>query len=158
VSSLFEERASLEQSYDEGVQGRFGNQIASIPELMARPNGFGPLRFRTFFPEDPHDVFINAFASYGWLGGFSYLVLILFTLVVGWKVALRRSPLQGHAIVIWSVLFVEILQGFQIDTDHWRHFWLMTGLIWGLFAACRPDAPPRSERSPTASVSQAAAA
>jgi len=36
-------------------------------------------------------------------------------------------------VAIWSTLFVEILQGFQIDTDHWRHFWLMLGLIWGLF-------------------------
>jgi len=32
---------------------------------------------------------------------------------------------------------VQILQGFQIDTDHWRHFWMMLGLIWGLFGLTR---------------------
>ena len=47
----------------------------------------------------------------------------------GWRVVFRRTPWQGHAIVLWSVLFVTILQGFQIDTDHWRHFYLMLGLI-----------------------------
>jgi O-antigen ligase len=140
IADMFESRASLEQSYDIGEQGRFGNQLNSIPMLMERPNGFGPLRFRFFFPEDPHNVYINAFASYGWLGGFSYLILIIFTLAIGWRVARARSPLQGHAIVIWSTLFVEILQGFQIDTDHWRHFWLMLGLIWGLFPVLRSSA------------------
>jgi O-antigen ligase len=142
LSDMLENRASFEQSYDLGEQGRFGNQLNSIPMLIERPNGFGPLRFRFFFPEDPHNVYINAFASYGWLGGFSYLTLIMFTLAIGWGVARARSPLQGHAIVIWSTLFVEILQGFQIDTDHWRHFWLMLGLIWGLLPVLRAPAIP----------------
>jgi hypothetical protein len=22
-----------------------------------------------------------------------------------------------------------------IDTDHWRHFWMMLGAMWGMFAA-----------------------
>jgi Ni,Fe-hydrogenase I large subunit len=35
------------------------------------------------------------------------------------------------------VLFVTILQGVQIDTDHWRHFYLMLGLVWGLAAQTR---------------------
>ena len=133
VRSLYEERASLQQDYDLGETGRFGNQLRSINELIERPNGFGPHRFRLHFPEDPHNVYVNAFASYGWLGGFSYLLLILATIFVGWRAIGTRLPVQLHAVAIWSTLFVEILQGFQIDTDHWRHFWLMLGLIWGLF-------------------------
>jgi O-antigen ligase len=146
VGAMFENRASLEQSYDLGEQGRFGNQLNSIPMLMERPNGFGPLRFRFFFPEDPHNVYVNAFASYGWLGGFSYLALIIFTLAIGWRIARADFALRGHAIVIWSTLFIEILQGLQIDTDHWRHFWLMVGLIWGLLPALR-RALPRPRRA-----------
>ena len=133
VRELYEARASLSQDYDLGETGRFGNQLRSINELVELPNGFGPLRFRLHFPEDPHDVYVNAFASYGWLGGFSYLLLILATMVVGWRTVVARLPVQAYAVAIWSTLFVEILQGFQIDTDHWRHFWLMLGLIWGLF-------------------------
>jgi hypothetical protein len=25
-----------------------------------------------------------------------------------------------------------------IDSDHWRHFWMMLGAMWGLFAAAQP--------------------
>lgn len=148
IRSVFEIRASLDQDYDQGVTGRFGSQLRSLPMLLDLPNGFGPLRFRFTFPEDPHNVYINGFASYGWLGGFAYLALTAATCVAGWRVVLRRSPWQAHAIVVWSVLFVTILQGFQIDTDHWRHFYLMLGLIWGMAALPAPaSARPPSRTS-----------
>ncbi|MET3892758.1 O-antigen ligase [Bosea sp. OAE506] len=152
IRSVFEVRASLVQEYDGGVTGRFGNQLRSIPLLLDEPNGFGPLRFRWLFPEDPHNVYINAFASYGWLGGFSWLALMAATCLVGWRLVFQRSARQGHVIVLWSVLFITILQGMQIDTDHWRHMYLMLGLVWGL--AALPVAPqaapqPRSLRTTT---------
>lgn len=137
VSKVFEVRASLEQSYDLGEQGRFGSQARSVSLLLERPNGFGPMQFRTHFPEDPHNVYVNAFASYGWLGGLAYFGLVVMTLFVGWRVALAPAPWRPVAVVIWSTLFVQILQGVQIDTDHWRHWYLMVGLVWGLLATGR---------------------
>lgn len=150
IRSVFEIRASLDQDYDQGVTGRFGSQLRSIPMLLELPNGFGPLRFRFTFPEDPHNVYINGFASYGWLGGFAYLALTAATCIAGWRAVFRRTPWQGHAIVLWSVLFITILQGMQIDTDHWRHFYLLLGLIWGLAALPSPVASgQRSLRTTT---------
>jgi hypothetical protein len=149
IRRVFEIRASLQQSYDLGVQGRFGNQLRSIPELLELPNGFGPLRFRFHFPEDPHNVYINAFASYGWIGGLSYIALVAMTLVAGWRLVFLRSPWRMHAIAIWSTFFVQILQGIQIDTDHWRHWYLMLGLVWGLVAACAARAPAAPDPSGT---------
>lgn len=135
IRAVFEVRASLDQDYDQGVTGRFGNQLRAIPMLLDDPNGFGPLRFRWLFQQaDPHNVYVNAFASYGWLGGIAWLSLMVATCYVGWRLVFRRGPLQQHAIAIWSVLFVLILQGLQIDTDHWRHLYLMLGLVWGLAA------------------------
>lgn len=134
IREVFNERASLSQSYDLGVQGRFGNQFRSIGMLLEMPNGMGPLRFRWSFPEDPHNTYINAFASYGWLGGFTYIALVVVTMIVGWSVVFRRTETQPYAIAIWSVLFITLLQGAQIDIDHWRHVYLMLGLIWGLRA------------------------
>ena len=140
IRDVFEIRASLSQDYDLGEFGRFGAQMRAIPMLLERPNGFGPLQFRyLFFGEDPHNVFINAFASYGWLGGLAYCGVIVMTLYVGWWLVFRRNALQPHAIVLWSCLFVQILQGFQIDTDHWRHFWMLMGCVWGLAAAARRE-------------------
>lgn len=137
VRSMFEMRASLNQSYDVGPTGRFGSQIRSIPYLFEHPNGYGPRQFRYHWPEDPHNVYINAFASYGWIGGVSYVALILATVAVGFATVATRFSLQPLAIAVWSVLFVQILQGFTIDTDHWRHFWMLLGLIWGLYAYAR---------------------
>lgn len=134
IREVFLVRASLQQDYDLGVQGRFGNQLRSIPLLLDMPNGMGPLRFRTYFPEDPHNTFINAFASYGWLGGFAFIGLFGATMLAGWQLVFRRTATQPYAIAIWSVLFVTLLQGIQIDIDHWRHVYLMLGLIWGLRA------------------------
>lgn len=144
IRAVFEVRASLDQSYDQGVTGRFGNQLRSIPLLLEAPNGFGPLRFRWIFPEDPHNVYINAFASYGWLGGIAWLGLTAATCYAGWRLVFRRAPWQNHAIVLWSVLFVTILQGLQIDSDHWRHLYLMLGLVWGLAALPVPAAAARA--------------
>lgn len=144
IRAVFEVRASLDQDYDQGVTGRFGNQLRAIPMLLDDPNGFGPLRFRWIFNHaDPHNVYVNAFASYGWLGGIAWLGLMVATCYVGWGLVFRRGPLQQHAIAIWSVLFVLILQGMQIDTDHWRHLYLMLGLIWGLAALPREPSAGR---------------
>jgi O-antigen ligase len=138
VRDVFEIRASLSQEYDVGQTGRFGDQLRSIPMLLERPFGFGPLQYRNHFEGvDPHNVFINAFASYGWIGGLSYAVLIVVTVLQGWRLVFKRSPLQSEVIAIWSCLFFQILQGFQIDTDHWRHFFLMLGAFYGLLAATR---------------------
>jgi len=146
IRQIFEERATLSQSYDLGVTGRFGNQLRSIPLLLGDINGFGPLRFHVHFGADPHNVYINAFASYGWLGGLSYLALIVATWVVAWHRVFRRGPLQAYAIAVWSTLAPMTVQGFQIDTDHWRHFYLLLGLMWGIAATSLITATPRSAR------------
>jgi O-Antigen ligase len=135
IRATFEVRASLNQEYDYGETGRFGNQRRSIPLLLGEPNGFGPTMFRDYFPEDPHNTFLNAFASYGWLGGISYASLIAVTMLVGWSLVFRKTPWQKDAIAVWSSFFFLILQGMQIDTDHWRHFYVQLGLTWGLMLA-----------------------
>ena len=120
-----------------GPQGRFGNQVRSVPLLLERPFGFGPLRFGHIFPQDPHEVFISAFASFGWSGGLAFLAFAAITLFVGWRLCLRRSPFQTEAIGLWAGLFPQILQGIQIDTSHWRHVFMLCGCVYGLVAAER---------------------
>ncbi len=135
VRGMFYERFALLQPYDAGETGRFANQMRSLPLLLSRPGGFGPFGFAEIFGEDPHNVYINAFSAYGWLGGLSYLLLILSTLYAGLRAVFTGTPWRDHAIAIHAPLTMIILQGFQIDTDHWRHFYILTGMAWGLFAA-----------------------
>lgn len=135
IRFLFLDRFTLVKSYDAGETGRFGNQLNSIPMLLQRPFGFGPLRFTDYFPIAPHNTYINAFSSYGWLGGVSYFVMICLTLVISVKTILYRTPWQHYSYAVFGSLFAIIFQGIQIDTDHWRHFYWLIGLMWGLFAA-----------------------
>jgi hypothetical protein len=139
INDVFLERASLSQDYDLGEMGRFGAQLRSIPMLLERPFGFGPLRYHTMFPaaEDPHEVYINAFASYGWLGGLAFFAFTGLTLYVGWRLVFQRSRYQSEAIAVWSCLFPQMAQGLQIDSDHWRHLFLLFGALYGLAAAAR---------------------
>ena len=130
-------RASVTQDYDEGPNGRFGNQMRSLPMMLDLPNGFGPLRFRLTFGLEPHNSYVNAFASNGWLGGFSFILMVLSTCFVGFRLCLTRHPWNRQAQVLFAATFVFFVQGFQIDLDHWRMFYLSLGAIWGLEAARR---------------------
>jgi hypothetical protein len=163
VRDLATSRASLVQDYDAGEQGRFGNQLRSIPLLLERPFGFGPYRFVQFFPQDPHEVFLSAFASGGWIGGLAFAAFIAVTLYLGCALALRRTALQREIIALWSALLPQILQGVQIDTSHWRHLFLMCGCLFGLAAAVRLEGgeragAPRDLRSPSEPGATAATA
>ncbi len=45
------------------------------------------------------------------------------------------SPWQSYLIVAYATFVGEAVEGFIVDTDHWRHFFLLLGLIWGLAVA-----------------------
>lgn len=135
VGDVFVQRADLVQDYDAGETGRFGNQRRSIPELLERPFGYGPMQFAKQFGEDPHNVFINSFSAYGWLGGFSYVTFVVLTWIVGLRYALRRVPWQNYHLAALATFMAVSLEGFVVDTDHWRHFYMVAGLLWGMAAA-----------------------
>lgn len=132
VAKVFADRFVLQKDYDSGPSGRFGNQLRAFPELLVRPFGYGPNRHGLFFPENPHNVYMMAFSSYGWLGGLTFMGFIAATFYIGFKNIFIRSPFQAHAVVISAALLPHILQGFQIDSDRWRHLFFLYGVTWGL--------------------------
>jgi O-antigen ligase len=132
---IFLDRFTLVKDYDAGETGRFGNQLNSIPMLLERPLGFGPLKFADYFHQDPHNTYLSAFASYGWLGGLSYIMIVVSTIFVGFRSVMMRTPWQHWAIIVFCPLFTTLLQSIQIDADHWRHFYWMIGMMWGIWAA-----------------------
>lgn len=132
---FFSERTAATQDYDVGPTGRFGNQLRSIPMLLERFGGFGPLRFRLIFDLDPHNSYVGAFANYGWIGGLLYILIVLTTIYVGLRMMFADSPVRRHAQVIVPTTLSLFMQGFQIDVDHWRHTFILLGAVWGLEAA-----------------------
>lgn len=129
------DRAQLQQDYDQGPTGRFGNQFRSIAMLVERPLGFGPHRFQVYFGLDSHNSYIGAFSSAGWLGGCAFLLIALTTVFLALRLVVAPSPYRRYAQVASPPLVSLLLQAFQIDIDHWRFAFLMIGLVWGMEAA-----------------------
>jgi hypothetical protein len=135
VRGMLLERARLTQYYDVGEGGRFELQQIAIGLLFDKPFGIGPFEFSRIYGTQQHNVYLQAFLVYGWLGGISYIMLILTTLLVGLRNTLIRSPWQPYMIAAFAAFVGIVAESFIIDSDHWRHFFLILGLIWGLSAA-----------------------
>jgi len=151
ISDLFRQRASFDQSYDEGRFGRFGRHILGAEMALDLPFGIGPLQFHRYFPEDTHNSYLNAFMSGGWTAGVCYPALLFVTVMLGFRYIFKAVPWQRAYIAIFSAFLGTVGEGFIIDTDHWRHFWMMLGAMWGMFAAAQ-----RYKASPNPATSAAA--
>jgi hypothetical protein len=137
VADMFRQRASFDQSYDEGRFGRFGRHILGAAMALDVPFGIGPLQFHHYFPEDTHNSYLNAFMSGGWLSGICYPALIFTTVILGFRHLFVRVPWQRSYLAIFSAFVGTVGESFIIDTDHWRHFWMMLGAMWGMIAAAQ---------------------
>jgi len=137
VGEMFRQRASFDQSYDEGRFGRFGRHILGAQMALDLPFGIGPLQFHNYFPEDTHNSYLNAFMSGGWIAGICYPALVFVTVIMGFRHVFIRVPWQRAYLAIFSAFLGTVGESFIIDTDHWRHFWMMLGAMWGMFAAAQ---------------------
>jgi hypothetical protein len=137
VAALFAQRAALEQGYDVGQFGRFGRHVLGASLALDHPLGLGPLQFHNMFVEDPHNAFLNAFMSGGWLSGLAYLALMLLTLAFGLRYAFVAAPWQGAYLAVYCAFAGIFAESLIIDSEHWRHLYLLTGAQWGLMLASR---------------------
>jgi hypothetical protein len=138
IREMFQQRASFDQSYDEGRFGRFGRHILGADMALDLPFGIGPLQFHNYFPEDTHNSYLNAFMSGGWLAGICYPALVFITVIFGFRHVFVPVPWQRTYLAIFAAFLGTVGESFIIDTDHWRHFWMMLGTMWGMFAAAQP--------------------
>ena len=95
---MFKQRASFDQSYDEGRFGRFGRHILGAEMALDLPFGIGPLQFNRYFPEDTHNSYLNAFMSGGWISGVCYPALVFVTVDHGLSLHLRPRALAARPI------------------------------------------------------------
>jgi O-Antigen ligase len=146
VSEMFRQRASFDQSYDEGRFGRFGRHILGADMALDLPFGIGPLQFHRYFPEDTHNSYLNAFMSGGWISGICYPALVFITVILGFRHVFVRVPWQRSYLAIFAAFLGTVGESFIIDTDHWRHFFMMLGAMWGMFAAAQRYKAERSEQ------------
>jgi hypothetical protein len=135
VGHMFKERFHLLNAYDVGQGGRFRLQELALGAVLKFPNGMGPFEFSRVHGLQQHNVYLQAFLVYGWVGGVSYVLILCTTLLTALRTVFIATPWRPYLIVALATFIGEIVEGFVIDTDHWRHFFLLIGIIWGLGAA-----------------------
>jgi O-Antigen ligase len=156
ISRQFDNRAAVSQSYDEGPEGRFGGHAKARRAILDFPWGIGAGTFtETFHPEDVHHVYLSMFLNAGWIGGLVFAMMTLATCVFGLRHLFRRTLTRPLFLVAYAAFVAVAFEGFVVDIDHWRHFYLLMAIIWGLMIGDRaiagrgavnatgPNRPPR---------------
>jgi hypothetical protein len=134
VQQLFAERAKLVQDYDGARLGRFARHWLGFLWATELPLGLGPYQFGHVFPEDPHNVFLKSLMVYGWLDFLAYTALALWTLAALFPSMFLPRPWKPMAQVVWVTLAGHQVVSWIIDSDHWRHFFLLWGFAWAIIA------------------------
>lgn len=131
VADLFAKRAMLVQDYDGARLGRFARYGIGFWMATEKPFGIGPLAFGHIFGEDTHNIWLKSLMDYGWLGFGSWLTLVVATAACGFRILFRDRPWQPYLLCAYVVFLGHVGLGSVIDTDHWRHLYLLFGLVWG---------------------------
>lgn len=140
----FFELRTQSQSYDSGESGRFGRQGYAFEMALEHPLGLGPLEFRNYrVKEEPHNTYVNVLHAYGWGGGLVMIAFIVLTILRGLKGVFVPGPHRLMLIPVIAVFIPLAGEAAIIDVDHWRHLFLVAGLVWGLTSARFPAASPR---------------
>src|SRR6202007_6890 len=100
-----------------------------------------------YFPEDPHNSFLDSFMAGGWLGGLAFIALVVVTVAIGLRHIFVRTPWQPTYIAAYAAFIGEVGESYIIDVQHWRHYYLIMGMVWGLLVAGRAARSAASEMS-----------
>lgn len=151
VSDQLASRATMDQTYDQGPEGRFGGQQKAMRVILDHPFGIGPQNFAPqFHMEEPHNVYLFSFLNAGWLGGLIFVIMIAATIVYGLRHAFKRTSTQPLFIIALACFGAHVGEGMIIDLDHWRHFHLLMALVWGMMLGDRVIVPSSLQRSAVA--------
>lgn len=151
VAELLSRRASFEQSYDTGSEGRFGGQEKAVGLILENPLGLGAQEFvHRYHHEEVHNVYMTMMLNAGWLGGGVYLIIVVLTLVLGFRYVLKAGENRMLFLVAYAPFAATAFEGIIIDSDHWRHFYLLLAIIWGMMTSTHAanSAPARAQRPP----------
>lgn len=143
ISDLYVQRAHVVQAYDESREGRFERQQQGFFLMQEKPLGLGPYEFSKRFGEDEHNMWLKGFTVYGWLGGFAYIILAAWTLAAAAPLLFKPRPWQPIIQGTYAVFLGHIFIHSVIDNDHWRHLFLMYGILWGAIAVEKMTARKR---------------
>jgi O-antigen ligase len=125
--TFLRERAQF-QTYD---NQRFGAQSGGIRLGERDPIGIGPGQFELVEPISAHSTYVRALAEEGVLGFIVLTALLYGTMLLALRNAVRGWDTHGIGSATLLACWCGVLANSAfVDTLHWRHLWLMAGLIW----------------------------
>jgi hypothetical protein len=136
VAHLFAQRFAV-QDYDTVEGGRFDSALGALKTALGYPIGIGPDQWPHNSPASlmPHDIYVNVFVSGGLISLVGVMALTVMTLWIGFRAIRRNPPMMSVLIIAVATFAGHALEGFIIDSNHWRHLYIDMGLIWGLALA-----------------------
>jgi hypothetical protein len=137
VSDLFQDRVQIVHDYDAQHLGRFQRYAIGFNAMLDHPLGIGAIEFGRHYGEDEHDIWLKTLTTYGWLGFVAFATLVGWTMVAAFPLVFRSGPLQPIIQITYIVFLGHILIATVIDVDHWRHLYLLVGILWGGIAVDR---------------------
>lgn len=120
-------------------QDRFAAQAKAFNLSLENPLGWGPGFSEIILNYATHNTYLRLSLEVGWLGLWTWLLLMGLTLIYALYQGLRRKSLW-HEVFFASLLGI-LVESFVIDTLHWRHLWLILGLAWADNAKERHSLP-----------------
>ncbi len=136
---FLQERAQV-QTYDDQ---RFGAQAGGIELAETHPIGIGPGQFELVAPISAHSTYVRALAEQGILGLTALVALLFGTLLMALRNAARGWDTYGIGSAALLAAWCGILaNSVFVDTLHWRHLWLVAGLIWAAQASSSAGTRP----------------
>jgi O-antigen ligase len=116
------------QNYD---TQRFNAQEEGFRIVQDYPFGIGPGQFELDVKYASHSTYVRVLAEQGFLGLFVTLGVLLSTLGMATRNVILGRDTYGIGSVPLLAAFVGLLANSAfVDTIHWRHLWLVAGLIW----------------------------
>ena len=132
------------RAYDVGHLGRFGRHCSARCSRSTRRSASGRCSSTRSFPRTRTTPISTRFMSGGWLSGVRLPDAGVDD--AGPRLALRvRRRRPGSRPISRSTApsSASRPKACIIDSDHWRHYFLLLGVLWGLMAVTRPSVAAR---------------
>jgi hypothetical protein len=118
----------------------FTTACSGIQISETHPIGVGPGQFEYVAPISAHSTYIRAGAEEGVLGLAALLSLLIGTLIVACRNVVLGRGTAGLSSTALLASWVGLLaNSVFVDTLHWRHLWILAGLIWAGSLIPRPE-------------------
>jgi O-antigen ligase len=129
AGQLFAFKARAFQYYD---VKRFTAQEEGIQTILSWPFGIGPgLAEQALAAGLPsHSLLIQVFLEDGWLAGIALITLLGVTMLRSIRIMRTQEVDPQFYVTFVSVLGI-LANSLFIDSTHWRHLWLLLGMLWG---------------------------